>query len=81
MAELNMEKLDELAGRVVGNANAALSGLLAYIADQTGVYRAMADGEPRSAEDIAAAAGVDSRYLKELLSANAATEYVNYVLG
>ena len=78
MAELNMEKLDELAGRVVGNANAALSGLLAYIADQTGVYRAMADGEPRSAEDIAAAAGVDSRYLKELLSANAATEYVNY---
>ena len=36
MAELNMEKLDQLAGKVVGNANAALSGLLAYIGDQTG---------------------------------------------
>ena len=78
MAELNMEKLDELAGKVVGNANAALSGLLAYIGDQTGVYRAMADGEPRSVEEIATRAGVDSRYLKELLSANAANEYVNY---
>lgn len=78
MAELNMEKLEALAGRVVGNANAALTGLLAYIGDQTGVYRAMADGEPRSVDEIAARAGVDSRYLKELLSANAANDYVNY---
>jgi SAM-dependent methyltransferase len=78
MTELNMEKLDELAGKVVGNANAALSVLLAYIGDQTGVYRAMADGQPRSAEEIATLAGVDARYLKELLSANAANEYVNY---
>jgi SAM-dependent methyltransferase len=78
MPELNLEKLDELAGKVVGNANAALSGLLAYIGDQTGVYRAMADGEPRSVEEIASRAGVDARYLKELLSANAANEYVNY---
>ena len=36
MAELNMEKLDQLAGKVLGNANAALSGLLACIGDQTG---------------------------------------------
>ena len=67
MSELNMEKLDELAGKVVGNANAALSGLLAYIGDQTGVYRAMADGEPRSVEQIASRAGANTPYLKELL--------------
>jgi 2-polyprenyl-3-methyl-5-hydroxy-6-metoxy-1,4-benzoquinol methylase len=78
MAELNMEKLEALAGTVVGNANAAFAGLLAYIGDQTGVYRAMADGEPRSAEAIAGIAGVDPRYLKELLSANAANAYVDY---
>jgi SAM-dependent methyltransferase len=78
MAELNMEKLDALAGKVVGNANAALSGLLAYIGDQTGVYRAMADGDPRSVDEIAAIAKVDARYLKELLSANAANDYVSY---
>lgn len=78
MAELNMEKLEALAGKVVGDAAASLGTLLAYIGDQTGVYRAMADGESRSAEDIAAIANVDARYLKEMLSANAATGYVNY---
>jgi SAM-dependent methyltransferase len=78
MTELNVLKLEELAGKVVGNANAALSGLLAYIGDQTGVYKAMADGEPRSVDEIATLAKVDPRYLKELLSANAANEYVNY---
>jgi 2-polyprenyl-3-methyl-5-hydroxy-6-metoxy-1,4-benzoquinol methylase len=78
MTELNMGKLDELAGKVVGNANAALSGLLAYIGDQTGVFRAMADGQSRSVEEIASLASVDARYLKELLSANAANDYVNY---
>ncbi|MFT4767527.1 MAG: 2-polyprenyl-3-methyl-5-hydroxy-6-metoxy-1,4-benzoquinol methylase [Glaciecola sp.] len=78
MTELDMEKLEALAGKVVGNANAAFAGLLAYIGDQTGVYRAMADGEPRSVEEIASIASVDARYLKELLSANAANDYVNY---
>lgn len=78
MAELDLEKLDALTGKVVGNASAALSGLLAYIGDQTGVYQAMADGESRTADQIAAIANVDPRYLKELLSANAANEYVNY---
>lgn len=78
MTDINMKKLENLAGKIVGDANAALAGLLAYIGDQTGVYRAMADGKPKSAEEIASIANVDSRYLKELLSANAASEYVNY---
>lgn len=78
MADLNLEKLEALAGKVVGDASAALGTLLAYIGDQTGVYRAMADGESRSAKDIAAIAKVDARYLQEMLSANAATGYVNY---
>ena len=69
MTELNMDKLEELAGKVVGDASAALGGLLAYIGDQTGVYRAMADGEHHSGDDVAAIANVDPRYLRELLSA------------
>lgn len=77
-SELDMEKLEALAGKVVGDAAASLGTLLAYIGDQTGVYRAMADGEKHSAEDVATTAKVDARYLKEMLSANAATGYVNY---
>jgi SAM-dependent methyltransferase len=78
MTELDLGKLEALAGKVVGNASAALAGLLVYIGDQTGVYQAMADGKSRTAEQIAAIANVDARYLKELLAANAANEYVNY---
>lgn len=78
MADLDMEKVEALAGKVVGDASAALGVLLAYIGDQSGVFREMADGKKRSSEDIAASAGVDSRYLKELLSASAANGYVDY---
>ncbi len=78
MAELNMDKLQELAGKLVGDASSALSILLAYMGDQTGVYRAMADGDWRTAKEIAAIADVDARYLQDMLSANAANGYVTY---
>jgi len=78
MTELNMEKVEALAGKVVGDASAAFGLLLAYLGDQSGVYRAMADGQQRTADEIAATAKVDPRYLLELLSANAANGYVSY---
>lgn len=78
MSEINSQKLEELAGKIVGDASAALCTLLAYMGDQTGVYRAMSDGNYRSAEEIAALAKVDPRYLQEMLSANAANGYVSY---
>ena len=78
MEELNMKKLEALAGKVVGDASASLGILLAYIGDQTGVYCAMADGEQKTVEQIASQASVDARYLQEMLSANAANGYVNY---
>ena len=38
-----MQKLEALAGKIVGDASAVLGVLLAYIGDQAGVYRSMAD--------------------------------------
>ncbi len=81
MTKPNMEKVEALAAKVVGDASAALGILLSYIGDHSGVYRAMADGEPRTSDEIASIAKVDSRYLQELLSANAANGYVNYDAG
>jgi|TARA_B110000238_G_scaffold200397_1_gene250385 2-polyprenyl-3-methyl-5-hydroxy-6-metoxy-1,4-benzoquinol methylase len=78
MEQLDMQKLEALAGKVVADASASLGILLAYIGDQTGVYLAMADGEKKSVEQIASQANVDARYLQEMLSANAANGYVNY---
>jgi len=78
MAELDMGKLEALVGKVIEGASSALSGLLAYIGDQSGVYRAMADGKYRTSKEISEISCVDARYLQEMLSANAANGYVSY---
>lgn len=78
MSDVDLEKVEALAGKVVGDASAALGVLLAYIGDQTGVFRNMADGSRRTSEEIASIAEVDPRYLEEFLSASAANGYVNY---
>lgn len=72
------EKLEAFAGKVMGDIGGSLAALLAYIGDQTGVYRAMRDGGRAGVADIARRAGVDERYLLEWLSAQAAAGYVTY---
>ncbi len=42
-------KLNEFMGRFVGDLGAAMSAALVVIGDRLGLYRAMADGEPRHA--------------------------------
>jgi len=78
MADVDAELLEALVAKVVGDASASLGILLTYLGDQSGVYRAMADGERRTADEIANMAEADPRYIKELLSANAANGYVSY---
>ncbi len=38
-----------------------------YIGDKLGLYRALADGGPATAEELAARAGIDTRYAREWL--------------
>jgi SAM-dependent methyltransferase len=71
-------KLDEFMGRFVGDLGAALSAALVVIGDKLGLYRAMADGQPVTAEDLAASTGTDPRYVREWLSNQAAGGYVSY---
>jgi SAM-dependent methyltransferase len=76
--EIDQNKLDEFMGRFVGDLGAALSSALVVIGDKLGLYRAMADGEPVSAEELAARSGTDPRYVREWLSNQAAGGYVTY---
>ena len=46
MREPDMQKLDALVGRLVGDVGAAVTGALVVLGDQVGIFRAMADGEP-----------------------------------
>ncbi len=71
-------KLNEFMGRFVGDLGAALSAALVVIGDRLGLYRAMADGEPVSADELASRTDTDARYVREWLSNQAAGGYVTY---
>jgi hypothetical protein len=73
---IDQAKLDEFMGRFVGDLGAALSAALVVIGDRLGLYRAMADGEPVTAEELARRTGTDARYVREWLSNQAAGGYV-----
>ena len=75
---IDQAKLDEFMGRFVGDLGAAVSAALVVIGDRLGLYRAMADGEPVSASELAARTGTDPRYVQERLCNQAAGGYVGY---
>jgi SAM-dependent methyltransferase len=75
---IDQAKLDEFLGRFVGDLGAALSAALVVIGDRLGLYRAMRDGEPVSAEELAERTGTHARYVREWLSNQAAGGYVSY---
>lgn len=78
MATLNQSKFEELQGKVLVDVGGAIGLFLAYIGDQTDVYRTLESLGPTDHERLAKASGVDPRYLREWLSANAAAGYVSY---
>src|SRR5581483_8426369 len=75
---IDQAKVDEFMGRVVGELGAAISSALVALGDRLGLYRAMADGGPMSAEDLARRTGTEARYVREWLSNQAAGGYVSY---
>jgi SAM-dependent methyltransferase len=75
---IDQAKLDEFMGRFVVDLGAAMSAALVVIGDRLGLYRAMADGTPTSAEELAERTGTDPRYVREWLSNQAAGGYVSY---
>ena len=68
MQAIDQARLDEFMGRFVGDLGAALSAALVVIGDRLGLYRAMADGEPVTASELAERTGTDERYVREWLS-------------
>jgi 2-polyprenyl-3-methyl-5-hydroxy-6-metoxy-1,4-benzoquinol methylase len=71
-------KVEAFAGQIVTDVGAALGVALVTIGDRLGLYRAMADGQPVSAAELAARTGTQERYIREWLNAQAAGGYVTY---
>ncbi|HEX5094369.1 MAG TPA: class I SAM-dependent methyltransferase [Acidimicrobiia bacterium] len=78
MTAIDEAKLDAFMGQAIGDLGAAISGLMVYLGDQLGLYRAMAGAGPVSSADLAKATGTDERYVREWLNNQAAGGYVTY---
>ena len=61
-------KLKEFMGKVVNDLGATWSSVLVIIGDKLGLYKAMADSNPVSPEELASRTGTTERYIREWLA-------------
>jgi SAM-dependent methyltransferase len=73
-----MASVDELVGKLLGDLGAALGAALVAVGDELGLYRSLAELGSATADELARDAGIDARYAREWLSAQAAAGYVDY---
>ena len=74
---IDEQKLNAFMGRFVTDLGAVMHAATVVVGDQLGLYKALGNG-PSSVEDLARRTGTDPRYLREWLSAQAASGYVEY---
>ena len=70
--------LEAFLGRFVSDMGAVAAGAGVVLGDRLGLYAALAEHQPASAEDVATATGTDPRYVAEWLRGQAAGGYVEY---
>ncbi|MFO1215109.1 MAG: class I SAM-dependent methyltransferase [Burkholderiaceae bacterium] len=78
---MNEAKLQEFMGKLVGDMGGAAIMANVILGDELGLYRAMADGQPVTPEALAARSGCHARLVREWLSAQAASGYVEHADG
>jgi SAM-dependent methyltransferase len=74
---LDMKKLEPLLGTMVNEMGAAANAALVLIGDKLGLYRGLAQGPATSAE-LAQRTGTHERYVREWLSSQASSGFVNF---
>jgi len=77
-ATLDAARAEEFAGTVVGMLNGAMLGLLVSVGHRTGLFDTMAGLAPSTSEQVAAAAGLNERYVREWLNAMTVGGFVEY---
>lgn len=70
--------VEQFLGQVATDAAAVLHAATVVLGDKLGLYKALADGGPATASELAARSGCDERYLQEWLHAQAASKYCDY---
>ncbi len=75
---IDLAKLEDFAGKVAVDRAVSYNGVLVYLGDRLGLWRALASVDRATSEDLARSCGLAERYVREWLSAQAAAGYVDY---
>jgi len=78
---VDMDKLQELLGKVVGDMGGAATGALARLGDRLGLFKALAAAGPQTPAELARKTKTNERLLREWLHGMAAAQYVTYDAG
>ena len=78
MAELNQPKRSAFAGKMLGILNGSMLAMMISIGRQTGLLESLAVLPPSTSAGIAAATGLNERYVREWLGAMATGGIVEY---
>ncbi len=76
--DMNMNELNALMGKMVNEMGAAANGVLVMIGDKLGLFRSLSEHGPLTAAELAERTGTFERYVREWLSAQAASGLVSY---
>ena len=76
--DVDPDKLSSFMGKMLGEFGAALNSSLVMIGDKLGLYRALSAKGPLTPDELARATNTSERYVREWLSAQAASGYVEY---
>ncbi|WP_225421123.1 class I SAM-dependent methyltransferase [Sphingomonas parva] len=76
--QLDPTRLEQFMHKMVEDMGAAVSGSLIITGTKLGLYRKLAELGPATSDDLASSLGLDRRYVREWLSAQAASGFVDY---
>lgn len=76
--QINEDKLHEFLGKMVTEMGAAANGALIILGDRLGLFKSLAKNGPMTSEQLAESTETTERYVREWLSAQAASGYVEY---
>lgn len=75
---MNEDTLNTLVGQFLQDLGGAFSIPLVQIGESLGIYKALNESGPVTSTELAKSTGLFERYLREWLSAQAASNYINY---
>jgi 2-polyprenyl-3-methyl-5-hydroxy-6-metoxy-1,4-benzoquinol methylase len=75
---INEVNLNALVGGILHDLGGAFSVPLVQIGESLGLYQTLSENGPLSSGDLAAKTGLKERYLREWLSAQAASKYITF---